>query len=102
MSHPQPRFDLIFALQIMATLDLGAKPCPEPRFALELDPVLRGKRARQGWVRNEPELDDGLTETPSGRGLRLERTLELTLAEETLLDEQAAKGSPRDTGRFHQ
>ncbi len=50
VSHLQARFDLIFALQVMATLDLGAKPCPEPGFPLELYPVLRGKRARQGWV----------------------------------------------------
>jgi hypothetical protein len=85
----------------MATLDLGPKTCPESLFNRELDPVLVGEGARQGRTRNEPELDDGLTETTSRRRLLREGKLELILAQEALLDEEPAEGPPGEVGRFH-
>jgi hypothetical protein len=86
----------------MATLDLGPKTCPESLFDRELDPVLVGEGARQGRARNEPELDDGLTETTSRRRLLRQGKLELVLAQEALLDEEPAEGPPGKVGRFHE
>src|SRR5437868_165152 len=83
------------------SFDLRAEAGAEARLRLELDPVLLGERAGQGRMRHEAELDDGLAEPLAGRGLLLERALELLLGQEALLDQKTPEGPPGGGSRFH-
>jgi hypothetical protein len=64
----------------------------------EVEPALVGDRARDLPRRQEPELDQDCSEPAAAMALRLERRLELGLADQTGHDEDGAEAQPANGG----